>query len=73
MDSLAGCGPQTQLLFSENVCKNEDLGPVRGSVCQCNSQKYAYPQNYIPGIFLRMKISQKHTWGMFLHQAIRNR
>ena len=38
----------------------------------CKSQKYTYPQNYTPGIFSRTKISQKHTGGMFLHQAIHN-
>ena len=39
---------------------------------RCNSQKYTYPRNYTPGIFSHMKISQKHTGGMCLHQAIRN-
>ena len=48
-------------------CKNAS------TTCRCNSQKYTYPRNYTPGIFLRMKISQKHTGGMFLHQAKCNR
>ena len=46
------------------TCDNQDE--------RCNSQKYTYLRNYTPGIFSRTKISQKHTGGMFLHQAIRN-
>ena len=40
---------------------------------RCNSQKYTYPRNYTPSIFLHMKISQKHTGGMFSRQSICNR
>ena len=30
MDPLGGRGPPTQVLFSENVCKNERIGSCRG-------------------------------------------
>ena len=51
--------------------KMKESGPIEG-MHRCNSQKYTYPQNYTPGIFSHTKISQKHTRGMFSHQAIRN-
>ena len=56
-----------RLLFVRDITITSVLLHVR-----CNSQKYTYPRNYTPGIFSRTKISQKHTGGMFSHQAIRN-
>ena len=30
MDPLGGCGPSIWVLFGENVCENEELGPIGG-------------------------------------------
>ena len=65
--------PPTRMLFGGNMGKNERIESHWWGRCRCNSQKYTYPRNYTPGIFLCTKISQKHTGGMFSCQAIRNR